>query len=123
MQSQVGDEERLNGHNSSGIRMFVIIPTLMLGLNSGSLTMPPPTADGAPNMQAMPVLEMGWLKHPADRVRLRDALRLALKLAAAKEMASVIEEPYASTVLASCRTRRSARTAGCRGRPRTETTR
>ena len=93
LQSQVGEVERLAGHNSSGHRVFVIIPTLMLELSAGTLKMPAPSADGAPHMEAMPVIEMGWLEHPADRIRLREGLRLALRLAASTEMATVLEGP------------------------------
>ena len=93
MQSKYGEDVRLAGHNSSGHLLFVIIPTLMLELSVGSLKMPPPHADGTPNFDAMPVIEMGWLEHPADRDRLRDGLRLALRLAASAEMATVLEAP------------------------------
>ena len=93
MQSQAGDDERLNGHNSAGHRIFIIIPTLMLELSAGSLTMPPPRADGTPNLDAMPMIEMGWLQHAADRVRLRDSLRLALQLASSREMQTVLAGP------------------------------
>ena len=94
MQTPVGDPtERLAGHSSAGRDLFMIIPTLMLELGRGSLALPPPTANGSPNMTSMPVIEMGWLTDEADRVRLRDATRLALRLAASEEMAKVIDAP------------------------------
>ena len=93
MQSQVGEAERLNGHNSAGNRMFVLIPTLMLELSDGTLTLPPARADGLPDLHAMPVIEMGWLAQEADRIRLREALRLALRLTESPEMARVLEGP------------------------------
>jgi choline dehydrogenase len=93
MQSQVGEEERLNGHNSAGNRVFIMIPSLMLEFSAGTLKMPPPNMDGTPAMEAMPVIEMGWLEHPADRVRLREAVRLSLRLAGSREMATVLEGP------------------------------
>ncbi len=65
----------------------------MLELGKGQLSMPDPTADGQPDMESMPVIEMGWLADEADRVRLREALRLALRLAASEEMAAVLEGP------------------------------
>ena len=65
----------------------------MLELGKGQLSMPDPTPDGQPNMESMPVIEMGWLADEADRVRLREALRLALRLAASEEMAAVLEGP------------------------------
>ncbi len=91
LQSTAGEKVRFSGHSSSGDRVFVIIPTLMLELCAGTLRMPAPKGDGTPDMQAMPVIEMGWLEDPVDRVRLRDGVRLALRLAASKEMAGVIE--------------------------------
>lgn len=94
-QSQVGETERLNGHNSAGNRVFIMIPTLMLELSAGSLTLPPALPDARPDMQSMPVIEMGWLDHPSDRVRLREAVRLALRLMGSAEMAKVIEGPIA----------------------------
>ena len=98
MQNKVGDTtERLAGHNSAGRDLFIIIPTLMLELGAGSLTLPPPAADGSPDLAAMPVIEMGWLADEADRVRLRDALRLALRLAASDEMAEIIDAPIVPT--------------------------
>lgn len=93
MQSAVGEQVRLAGHNSSGNRVMIMIPTLMLELSVGSLALPAPAPGGQPDLRAMPVIEMGWLSHPADRVRLREALRLALTLAASKEMAAVLEGP------------------------------
>ena len=93
VQSAVGEKERLAGHNSAGHLVFVIIPTLMLELSSGSLRMPPARADGSADLDAMPVIEMNWLDHPADLIRMRDGLRLALRLAASQEMAAVIAGP------------------------------
>ena len=93
MQSQVGERERLNGHNSAGNRMFILIPTLMLELGAGHLGLPPAGPDGAPDLTTMPVIEMGWLEHEADRVRLREAVRLALRLTGSDEMRRVLEGP------------------------------
>ena len=93
MQSRVGDEERLDGHHSAGHRLFIIIPTLMLELSAGELTMPSPRPDGSADLDAMPRIEMHWLEHPADVHRLRDGLRLALELAGSPAMATVLEGP------------------------------
>ena len=90
MQSQVGEAERLNSHNSSGHRMFVMIPTLMLELSSGRLGLPPKRVD-VPDLESMPQIEMGWLSDPSDRLRLREAVRLVFRLMGSDEMASVIE--------------------------------
>ena len=98
IQSEVGEVERLNGHNTAGHLLFVIIPTLMLELSAGTLTLPPANEDGTPDLEAMPIIEMHWLEHPRDLARLRDGLRLALKLAASDEMANVIEAPIVPDV-------------------------
>ena len=85
-------------HLIPGDRTFMIQATLMLGLSAGALTLPPPKPDGTPDDEAMPVIEMGWLTHDADRVRLRDATRLALQLAESQEMSGILEGPIDPTV-------------------------
>lgn len=80
---------------SAGDRTFMIQATLMLGLSAGTVTLAPPKPDGTPDVEAMPVIEMGWLTHEADRIRLRDAMRLSLQLAESAEMSTVIERPIA----------------------------
>lgn len=80
---------------SAGDRTFMIQATLMLGLSAGTVTLAPPKLDGTPDVEAMPVIEMGWLTHEADRIRLRDAMRLSLQLAESAEMSTVIERPIA----------------------------
>lgn len=93
LQSQVGEAEHLSGHHGTGNRMFVTIPSLMLELSSGTLRMPPAHQDGSPDMEGMPVIEMDWLQHSSDRIRLRQGVRLALDLAQSKEMSAVLENP------------------------------
>jgi choline dehydrogenase len=73
----------------------MIQATLMLELSAGAVMLAPPKLDGTPDIEAMPVIEMGWLTHEADRFRLRDAMRLSLQLAESAEMSMVIERPIA----------------------------
>ena len=80
---------------SAGDRTFMIQATLMLGLSAGAVTLAPPKPEGTPDTAAMPVIEMGWLAHETDRIRLREATRLSLQLAESAEMSTVIERPIA----------------------------
>ena len=91
LQNRIGGTKR--AADVPGDRTFMVQATLMLGFSAGALTLPPPGSDGRPDLGAMPAIELGWLTHDADRVRLRDATRLALQLAESPAMSRVLEGP------------------------------